>query len=232
MKNINKTNRVIKNYKEKGLTLLEALISTAIVGIGFIAVFQLVNFSVNSINVSAERTKINYITTMIAEDILGSRDSLMNTNPDRNTIAINEYGEPVNPDGSRSSKVKFPEWLESTGWTAGQANAVCSANKGKFLKLADIESVYLNSNVNLGSPENKVSRWNQIIGEDRYLKCQNNKDIKSVKVYKICDSGPDCLAPPNATVNDELYIGRVQINTSGGKKRKFLYFQADYIFKR
>ena len=73
---------------------------------------------------------------------------------------------------------------------------------------------------------------NQIIGEDRYLKCQNNKDIKSVKVYKICDSGPDCLAPPNATVNDELYIGRVQINTSGGKKRKFLYFQADYIFKR
>ena len=88
MKNINKTNRIIKNYKEKGLTLLEALISTAIVGIGFIAVFQLVNFSVNSINVSAERTKINYITTMIAEDILGSRDSLMNTNPDRNTIAI------------------------------------------------------------------------------------------------------------------------------------------------
>ena len=48
MKNINKTNRIIKNYKEKGLTLLEALISTAIVGIGFIAVFQLVNFSVNS----------------------------------------------------------------------------------------------------------------------------------------------------------------------------------------
>jgi hypothetical protein len=28
-----------------------------------------------------------------------------------------------------------------------------------------------------------------------------------------------------------VYIGRVQINTNGGKKRKFLYFQADYIFQ-
>ena len=32
-----------KKSKEKGLTLIEALISTAIVGIGFIAVFQMVN---------------------------------------------------------------------------------------------------------------------------------------------------------------------------------------------
>ena len=35
--------------KEKGLTLIEALISTVIVGIGFVAVFQMVNYSVQSI---------------------------------------------------------------------------------------------------------------------------------------------------------------------------------------
>ena len=51
--------------KEKGLTLLEALVATAIVGIGFIAVFQMVNYSVRSIDVSGERTKSNYITAMI-----------------------------------------------------------------------------------------------------------------------------------------------------------------------
>ena len=34
-----------KNIKEKGLTLLEALVSTAIVGIGFVAVFQMVQYS-------------------------------------------------------------------------------------------------------------------------------------------------------------------------------------------
>ena len=51
-----------KNF-EKGVSLLEALVSTAIVGIGFLAVFQLVNYSVGSINVSGERTKMNSITT-------------------------------------------------------------------------------------------------------------------------------------------------------------------------
>ena len=35
--------------KEKGMTLLEALVSTAIIGIGFVAVFQMVNYSVQSI---------------------------------------------------------------------------------------------------------------------------------------------------------------------------------------
>ena len=47
----------------KGISLVEALVSTAIVAIGFLAVFQLVNYSVNSIGVSGERTKINYITS-------------------------------------------------------------------------------------------------------------------------------------------------------------------------
>ena len=28
-----------------------------------------------------------------------------------------------------------------------------------------------------------------------------------------------------------MYIGRVQINLNNGKKRKFLYFQADYKLK-
>ena len=30
---------------------------------------------------------------------------------------------------------------------------------------------------------------------------------------------------------DEIYIGRVEINTNAGNKRRTLYFQADYIFK-
>ena len=28
-----------------------------------------------------------------------------------------------------------------------------------------------------------------------------------------------------------MYIGRIQINLNGGKKRKYLYFQADYKIK-
>ena len=55
-----------KHKKQSGITLLEALISTAIVGIGFVAIFQMVNFSVQSIDTSGERTKANYLVSMIA----------------------------------------------------------------------------------------------------------------------------------------------------------------------
>ena len=60
---------------EKGMTLLEALVSTAIIGIGFVAVFQMVNYSVQSIDVSGERTKANYLVSMVAEDLISERDS-------------------------------------------------------------------------------------------------------------------------------------------------------------
>ena len=35
-----------------GLTLIEALVSVVIVGIGFISIFQMVNYSIRSIDVS------------------------------------------------------------------------------------------------------------------------------------------------------------------------------------
>ena len=54
-----------------GLTIIEALVSTVVVGIGFIAVFQMTNFSVRSIDTSSERTKANYLVSMMAEDVLG-----------------------------------------------------------------------------------------------------------------------------------------------------------------
>ena len=76
------------------------LAATAIVAIGFLAVFQLVNYSVNSIDVSAERTKINYITSMVAEDMIGSRDQTANTNPASKQCSINDYGQTVALDGS------------------------------------------------------------------------------------------------------------------------------------
>ena len=47
--------RKIKNIL--GLTILEGLISTAVVGIGFIAILQMVNYSVQSIDTSGEILK-------------------------------------------------------------------------------------------------------------------------------------------------------------------------------
>ena len=41
---VHSINKTAKNFAIKGLTLLEALVSTAIVGIGFIAIFQMVQY--------------------------------------------------------------------------------------------------------------------------------------------------------------------------------------------
>ena len=67
--------RLGKRIYEKGITLLEALVSTAIIGIGFVAIFQMVNYSVQSIDISGERTKSNYLVGMVAEDLLAEKNS-------------------------------------------------------------------------------------------------------------------------------------------------------------
>ena len=53
---------------------IKALVSTAIVGIGFVAILQMTNYSVQSIYTSGERTKANYLTNMIAEDVIGHKE--------------------------------------------------------------------------------------------------------------------------------------------------------------
>ena len=65
----------IYKVSEKGITLIEALVSTAIVAIGFIAIFQMVSYSVQAIDVSNERTKTTYLTSMVAEDLLADKFS-------------------------------------------------------------------------------------------------------------------------------------------------------------
>ena len=64
-----------KRKFEKGITLIEALVATVIVGIGFVSVFQMVQYSVQSIGVSSERTKANLLITMVAEDFISVKNS-------------------------------------------------------------------------------------------------------------------------------------------------------------
>ena len=101
---------ILKKEYEKGLSLLEALISTAIVGIGFVAVFQIVNYTTSSINVSAERTKMNYIISMVAEDLIGYNSSLVGVNPKTTEIQLDQYRRPIE-NGVVSTVKKYPQLL-------------------------------------------------------------------------------------------------------------------------
>ena len=69
-----------KNIKQFGLSILEALVATVIVSIGFVAVFQMVNYSAQSINTSSERTKSNFLIDMIAEDLIAEKNTIYQDN--------------------------------------------------------------------------------------------------------------------------------------------------------
>ncbi len=182
-----------KRKKQSGITILESLISTAIIGIGFVAIFQMVNFSVQSIDSSSERTKANYLVSMIAEDIIAHK----------------------------ITETSF-ERIEGCG--------------EKIKKLDDIKPIYETGVED--AEENKKEKWNSIFKTDRYLKCKSEKDIKDVKIFQICKTGCDYTSSYiedesdiHGKVYDEMFIGRVQVNMNDGKKRKFLYFTADYTLK-
>ena len=222
-----------KHKKQSGLTLLEALMSTVIVGIGFVAIFQMVNFSVQSIDTSGERTKANYLVSMIAEDIIGHRNTIYKHNAEEEAITFNAEGKPTNSAGDILELKKFAEHLVDNSWEVGDedGNNVC-ANKANFVNKEDINNLYVAGEENIDAPRNKERKWDEIFGSDRYLKCKSKKDIKNVKIFKICKWGVDCDHVNENVYDDGLFIGRVQVNINDGKKRKFLYFTADYQLRK
>ena len=222
-----------------GLTLLEGLVSTAIVGIGFIAILQMVNYSVQSIDTSGERTKANYLVSMIAEDVLGHVDSVYGIDSSVDKVVIGIDGTVTVNDEEKATARKFSDHLANTEFfsgACGSTQTLAAADIGtgsgeaqpkKSVNYSAPSSIY--GEQKSDGPSNKDLKWKQIFGEDRYLKCRGDKDIKKLKMYKICRWSDTCSTYNDSSINDNgMYIGRIQVNLNNGRKRKFLYFQADY----
>lgn len=56
--------------KIKGISLIESLVAVVIVGIGFISVMQISAFSLNSMDRSIEKNKLNFLSEMVLEDMI------------------------------------------------------------------------------------------------------------------------------------------------------------------
>ena len=204
-----------KNKKVLGVSILEALVSTVIIGIGFVAILQMTNYSVQSMQTSGDRTKANYLTNVIAEDVISSRRE------------------------STGAFDNFSNYLISN-----QLNAdVCSSAAGTAS--ADTGKIYGDGSGSLDAPVMKLNKWKALLNSKDYLSCKGEigadgnisfKETRQFRVFKICgwSTGAGCLSNDNELYNggkiqdEEMYIGRVQINSNQGKKRKYLYFQTDY----
>ena len=73
------TNIKRQKLNQFGMSIMEALVAAVIVGIGFIAVMQMIQYSMRSADVSSERTKINYLTDMLSEDLIAYKNTLKGT---------------------------------------------------------------------------------------------------------------------------------------------------------
>ena len=231
---------MIKDIKNiLGLSILESLVATAIVGIGFVAILQMTNFSVLSIDSSGERTKANYLVSMIAEDVIGHKNTIYGLSSKAEGLSFENDGsitlttkttnaeDPTVETTSTETVEKFVDHLVGTDFNAGASSAGPCAAGGAIDEETDVYGAQ-----EVDAPRNKENKWQAILGGNRYLKCKGENDIKKMKVYKIC-RWSDVCAHVNGDVTDNgMYIGRIQVNLNNGRKRKFLYFQADYKIKK
>tara|TARA_B100000579_G_scaffold116793_1_gene93691 strand:- start:1353 stop:1937 length:585 start_codon:yes stop_codon:yes gene_type:complete len=137
-----------KRKSEKGMTLLEALVSTVIIGIGFVAVFQMVNYSVQSIDVSGERTKASYLAGMVAEDIISEKHSTSPTTDKKlmdylidNKSQGKSWAQATCSQGASSSANHSNTWAnKKQKWENrfSKRRIKCRNNEEKFLKVYDI----------------------------------------------------------------------------------------------
>ena len=194
---------------EKGITLLEAMISTAIVGIGFIAVFQMVNYSIHSINISGERTKINYLTAMVAEDLIGDRFT-------RNNKDEKIYEYLANRTDKNGSAFLIDTCEDKSSKTHYNAKNYAIENK---------EAKW----------QNRLSKNRIKCFTAKGTTSSNPKtyDTKVLKVYEICRDQVKIGTPskfrPKCDHHHEdawnpIYIGRMVVKANQGQKHRVLYF--------
>ena len=197
-----------KTIKQLGLSLLEALVATAIVGIGFIAIFQMTKYSVESMAISSDRTRANYLVAMVAEDLIGNRHS--------------KYGGK-----------KFVEHLRSNVWEVTNCKkAPRKIEDSTTLYQGEEENAPQNKirkwNELFSSDKHLKCRGSTASDTTTTGTTNSTNDTKRLKIITICDSGCDYESPG---IYDKMYFGRMQVNMNQGKKRKFLYFQAHYVLE-
>ena len=189
-----------KTIKQLGLSLLEALVATAIVGIGFIAIFQMTKYSVESMAISSDRTRANYLVAMVAEDLIGNRHS--------------KYGSE-----------QFVDYLRSNVWKVESCKKAPRKKADSTTLYQDEEENAPKNKIRKWDELFSSDKHLKCRGSTASDTTNLTKDTKRLKIVTICDSGCDYESPG---IYDKMYFGRMQVNMNEGKKRKFLYFQAHY----
>lgn len=78
--------RKSSKIKIKAISLIEALVSIVVVGIGLVAVLQMAVYAVRSADLSIERNKVNFLAESVMEGMVANSRSLSPTSLFRMTV--------------------------------------------------------------------------------------------------------------------------------------------------
>ena len=93
----------------KGISIIEALVSIVIIGIGFIAIMQLSAFTMGSIDRVTEKNKLNYLSEMVMEDMIADPDNVSKYNGFNKTCST---GNQTSTDLQTKMKKKWDDMLQ------------------------------------------------------------------------------------------------------------------------
>ena len=124
----------------KGISILESLVCIVIIGIGFIAIMQLSAFSINSMDRATERNKLNYLSEMVMEDMIGDPDNVSNYGNFNETCSYSAKG------GSNLYNKMKDKWRNKLK----EKNHIRVNNKDKKMPCdySDTKKTFVNSGTN------------------------------------------------------------------------------------
>jgi len=124
----------------KGISIIESLVCIVIIGIGFIAIMQLSAFSINSMDRATEKNKLNYLSEMVMEDMIGDPDNVTSYG------SFNETCSYSNKGGSNLYNKMKDKWRNKLK----EKNHIRVNNKDKKLPCdnADTKKTFVNSGTN------------------------------------------------------------------------------------
>ena len=198
----------LKNNGILGLSILEALMATVIVGVGFIAVFQMVNYSVESVDLSGERTKVNFVTAMVAEDIISDKNA--------------EY-----TDDAGIKRTFYEGLLEDTGWEL--ATCVKNASKATHNNAFENKKTKWSNRLSKSRIKCKTDRDQKRLTIIDICKPNFEEYDSATDTYSGFCGFVNDTDYVRGSINLGVYhppvvFGKMEIKMNDGKKTKMIYF--------
>ena len=188
------------NKNNSGLTLLEALVATVIVGIGFVAVFQMVQYSIRSIDISSDRNKGNYLVNLIAEDVLSHKRTTKDNEEFADYLIENQFSiQQCTNEFGLETKTNTPE-NKVQYWQQYFDRGITKCRSNEDIRALNI-----------------IDICNNETSEDKTWTCKYEND----EVYNYEENG----APVTTKIYDPVYFGKMEIRFNKGAKTRSLYFQ-------